>query len=310
MILDELHHWLVAPVAEMLPARIRAWVAGPRGQVIVYGDGHYEVLGLRRFRPCEVLIDESHVLRLSYSLPAEAERDYRSAINLQLASSTPFERDELIVGQDISPHPHEGDLRRVDVVAVQSTLINGAIRANGLRRKQVRRIATLAEPRNEFEFAPRRSLSAAISVGVVVWLLLATAWAAVEQRMASANTITLLEHDIDQVRSRVKELSAEADLRRQIEQANATRLHQEARISTITDTLTSLDAALSEDLEILRIDIRSDGARVGLRSPDVMRAIRDLQANLPKWEVGLEGGISVDGATRSEIATALMQKRI
>lgn len=301
--------WLADSLGALLPGKLRLWIAGPAGKIDLKEDG-FSSEGVSRARLCDVVVDEACVLRRSFSFPAEALRELRSAVDLQIETSTPFEPSELIMGMRLSPIEQDPSQQRVEVAAVPLALLDRALNATNVTRRQVRSITTGSAPFQRLELPGRTWRWPTILSGASL-AVLALLWgaSAAMQLESARNTAASLRANIEDVRHRTTELVEELD-RRTVATAAANPAGQSSGvIPSVTAALLAFSAARPPSAEVLRIEVRSDGMRVGLRAQDVMTAVSTLQSGLPEWEVTAEGGITVDAATNSEISTALMRPK-
>lgn len=304
-----LWRWFADSLSALLPSKLKLWIAGPAGKIDLTEDG-FSSERISRTRPCDVVVDEACVLRRSYSFPAEALRELRSAVELQIETSTPFAPSELIIGMRLSPIDQDPSQRRVEVAAVPLVLLDRALNAANVTRRQVRSITTGAAPFLRLEL-PKRTWSwpgilsgASLAVLTLLW-----AASAAIQLESARNTAGSLRTNLEEVRDRTKELVDELDRRTVAAAAANPAGLSSGVIPSVTAALLAFSAARPPSAEVLRIEVRNDGMRVGLRAQDVMTAISTLQSGLPGWEVTAEGGITVDAATNSEISTALMRPK-
>lgn len=293
-------------VGALLPPGWVSAFVGPVGRIVVSPAGA-TADAISRIRPCDVVVDEACVLRWSFRFPVEAMRELRSAVELQVEASTPFAPEELAVGTRI--HAMDGDPghRRVDIVAVPLALVNQALNAANVSVGQVRKVTTASAPFQTLALPKRNwnwpTLLSGFSLGA---LILAWGLSGALQLGAAQNVAVELRASLAEVRARTRELLDEVD-RRAIASSAASDEPVSMAVPSLTAALLALSAGRPPSAEVLRIELRSDGLRVGLRSLDVMAAVEAFQVALPDWEVMLDGSIAADAATGTEISTALIR---
>ena len=301
--------WFADSLDALLPGKLRLWIEGPAGKITVTEHG-FSSEGISRIRPCDVVVDEACVLRRSYSFPADAMRELRSAVELQIEASTPFAPSELIIGMRVSSVDQDASQRLVDIAAVPVALLDRALYQANVASRQVRRVATAAPPFQGLE-RPRRRWSWPAMLSVASLTVLALSWviSSAIQLESLRSTASDLRMNLEEVRHRTKELVEELDRRTIAAAATGPTGQSSGVIPSVTAALLAFNAARPPSAEVLRIEVRNDGMRAGLRAQDVMTAVSMLQTGLPEWQVTVEGGITVDAATNTEISTALMRPK-
>jgi Tfp pilus assembly protein PilN len=287
--------------------RVVDWVVGPRGRVIVSAHG-VDAENVKRFRPVDVLVDESIVLRRTFQFATASERDLISAAALEFEAATPFVANELVFGANMSEARQGSDVRRVDVAAVPRELLRQALESVNLDILQARSVSTRSPACISLKTG-KRFWPVLVLVSSLAILLLALSFAGSQVRQLEDARSALLDlrTQIDGARARTKELLDEVDRRSRIQEMLAEESQAAGAVPSVTAALVALGTALPNGVEVLRIDLRSDGMRVGLRAPNVMNATAEIKARLADWVVELDAGITVDPASKVETSIALVR---
>lgn len=307
--INALFSWWSQTIRTIIPIRVRGWVAGPSGTIIVKTDG-VSVQNVHSLRPLNVLVDENFILRQTHSLPANAFDDFRSAINLSIENSTPFSASDVLVGMRVSQDEHNHALKRVDVAFVPSNFINGALANVGATWRQVCGVRTLEEP-VLFLLAskPRRSLLIFCTTTALVCAFLSLVGTGFVKYLTDRSIAAAINADLAELRPRVAELITEAQART-VEAASSGSVSLKAAIPSLTGLLLDLSDGLPKGAEIIRIELREDGLLLSVRGSGLLTLVEQLRANLSNWDIALQQIMAGETAGGLEMGSILIRKPV
>jgi len=301
---------LGALVRGAIPERARRYFTGPVNRLVVEVGRSRVEQAAGRFRPVEVLVDPGIVLKRRLHLPPDGRGELRHAVELLVRSMTPFEPQELLI-HAAADADQPGTVISYTLHMLPRDIVVRALNAARLRASAVRsiRIAPgIDTDRIDFASAltPSRRWRRWLAVLPLAVFLVAGLWVC-SDRLGDLQTEEMrLEDQQSQLLAHVKLLTGRID-----QSSSAAKNAQTAAAALASSQsafllLRDLRAAQPADIDLQRLDVRDDGARLTVRTPDALKDVKAFAAALADRTVSIEGTIAADPASGLETAVILI----
>lgn len=301
-------------VIDAIPATLKGFLSGPVNRLNIAGK-HVELDEKRkRWRPTDVIVSPGDVLKRRMPIPTEGRSELRHAIGLFVRSITPFAPEELLIHAIADRDHSDGDMLSYTIRMLPKDAVLAALKQQKLPRRGIRSITiddSLAGESVDFVEAlvpSRRWRKWSPALPVVALLMIVSIVCAGRLSDLGARE-ALLEDQASQALVHVRALTDQRDKQRL---AGST---QQATVQAFNDAqsafllFTDIRATLPADTELLRVELRQDGARLTVRTANALQVAKTFAAALPKRDASIDGGISADPSSGLENAVVLLRPR-
>jgi hypothetical protein len=297
----------------VVPAALTRAIVGPSTRYVA---GTVRPRTTQWLRPLEIVVPHDLILKRRLRIPREGVPDLPHAIDLVVSRETPFSSDELLIHAQEEEVTEAGQALSFVLRMVPTATLRKALEAarfplrlvSGLTLEEAGRILPHVNLVEALRPSLRlRWLAFAIPIAVIVAMTTILSQQYLAER--SSNLATMERY----LSSRVARLEA---LSREIENEKARGNGRQAVMDLLAatgsayDSLRWLRAALPEAMQVALIELAHGEMRVAVRSADILADVERLNASGRGWSVSIQGALTTDLSTGSELATLLCTREL
>jgi hypothetical protein len=301
-------------VIDAMPATLKGLLGGPANRLNVEGR-HAELQGKhKRWRPIDVIVSPTDVLKRRMPIPAEGRSELRHAIALFVRSITPFSPDELLIHAIADKDRSDGDMLSYTIRMLPKGAVLAALKQQRLPRRGIRSITIdHGSPEEPVDFVealvPSRRWRKWLPALPVVALLLIVSIVCAGRLGDLGAREALLEDQASQGLAHVRVLTDQLDKQRLAGTTQQATIQAFNNAQSAFLLFTDIRATLPAGTELLRVELRQDGARLTIRTANALQVAKAFAAALPKRDASIDGGISADPSSGLENAVILLKPR-